>query len=216
MSARSHGGGGGLLGTLGAPRRSWGPSWGRRGGGVGPGDPPCTAGRAQRCVLCARLCAGSLEGSGHLGVPPGAGGAPAGCCPVPPGAPGRAGTPSVPFQERFADLASAAAEGLPVPSASPALGILGLPPSQGLPGARHPACGVPGCAPVKRAPAGSPSPPSFPSLSPPGTLKVLKVKYYRLLCCCLTTTDKLRTSCQNVSAQQINIQNESQRYVVYN
>lgn len=46
--------------------------------------------------------------------------------------------------------------------------------------------------------------------------KVLKVKYYRLLCCCLTTTDKLRTSCQNVSAQQINIQNESQCYVVYN
>lgn len=46
--------------------------------------------------------------------------------------------------------------------------------------------------------------------------KVLKVKYYRLLCCCLTTTDKLRTSCQNVSAQQINIQNESQLYVVYN
>lgn len=56
----------------------------------------------------------------------------------------------------------------------------------------------------------------FFSLSPPGALKVLKVKYYCLLCCCLTTTDKLRTSCQNVSAQQINIQNESQRYVVYN
>lgn len=69
-------------------------------------------------------------------------------------------------------------------------------------------------SPIPRAP----SCPSLspPSLSPPSTLKVLKVKYYRLLCCCLTTTDKLRTSCQNVSAQQINIQNESQRYVVYN
>lgn len=75
-------------------------------------------------------------------------------------------------------------------------------------------------SPIPRA-GGEPVPPvppcsPPPSLSPPSTLKVLKVKYYRLLCCCLTTTDKLRTSCQNVSAQQINIQNESQRYVVYN
>lgn len=182
------------------------------GGGVGPGDPSCMAGRVQCCVLCAWLCAGSLKGSGHLGVP-------SGCCPVPlggPGAPGRARTLPVPFQGQFADLLSAAAEGLPVPSAALVPGISGLLPSRGLARSRHRACGVPSCTPARRAPAGSPSPPSLPSLSPPGTLKVLKVKYYRLLCCCLTTTDKLRTSCQNVSAQQINIQNESQHYVVYN
>lgn len=81
----------------------------------------------------------------------------------------------------------------------PSPGILGLSYSQSSRGARPPCPSL--------------SPPPF---SPPSTLKVLKVKYYRLLCCCLTTTDKLRTSCQNVSAQQINIQNESQRYVVYN
>lgn len=167
------------------------------------------------CVACWALHR-EPGGLGHLGVPPGAGGAPAGCCPMPPATLGRARTSSAPFQGQFADLASAAAEGLPLPSATPAPGIWGLPPSQGLSGAQHRACGVSSWAPARQAPAGSLSPPSLPSLSPPGTLKVLKVKYYRLLCCCLTTTDKLRTSCQNVSAQQINIQNESQRYVVYN
>ena len=43
-----------------------------------------------------------------------------------------------------------------------------------------------------------------------------KLKYYRRLCCCLTTTDKLKTSCQNVSAQQINMQSEWRPSAVYN
>lgn len=199
MSARSHRGGGGLLGALGAP----GVPPGDKEGGVGPGDPPALPALRAR-LWRARGIWGSLLG---LGVPQ------LGAALCPKGLLGELGpAPPRPRYHFKGDLRIFHLSLLcPL-----VLGIPGLPPSQGsalgIGGARL----RPGEASARGEPVHVCPPPSLPSRSPPGTLKVLKVKYYRLLCCCLTTTDKLRTSCQNVSAQQINIQNESQRYVVYN
>lgn len=185
-------------GLRGAP---CGPSWGQ-GGHWRWGTP------WHGWVLCARLCAGSLGGS--RGSPLGLRVPQLGAAPSSLGLLGTLRSPQCHFKGDL-QVWQRAAPGL----CRPTPGTLGLPPGRCL----APSRGAPGCAPARRGPVGSPSPlspPSLPSCSPPGTPKVLKVKYYRLLCCCLTTTDKLRTSCQNVSAQQINIQNESQRYVVYN
>lgn len=216
MSARSHGGSGGLLGTLRALCRSRGPFW-EPGGGCGDGDPPCMAGRAQR--WCSALCR-ELMGSGHPGVPPGLGVPQLGAGPCPwedQGLLAERGPPRCHFKGSL--QLSPLQWGSLCPPPPRCRGFRGSLLAGLWPGLDTEHAGCPAAPRQGKRPRGACSPPHprpLPSLSPPGTLKVLKVKYYRLLCCCLTTTDKLRTSCQNVSAQQINIQNESQRYVVYN
>lgn len=166
---------------------------------------------------------------------------PGGCCWGPPPAMGaaRMGTPSpvllpavpalveppgnVPRCHRHPKLVAPSDTGVPPAAASPPgqdLPRRGTP-TDPAPGSTH-GCIQPHPSSWPRARRGwgcSEAAGSSPRHRPeplPARREVLKVKYYCLLCCCLTTTDKLRTSCQNVSAQQINIQNESQHYVVYN
>lgn len=184
--------------------------------------------RTEKGSGTARKCQRAAAGGGAAGGPPAMGAA-------------RMGTPSpvllpavpalveplgnVPRCHRHPKLVAPSDSGVPPAAASP--------PGQDLPRRGSPTDPAP--APGSTHGCVQPHPSSWPRArrgwgcseaagsSPrhrpeplPARREVLKVKYYCRLCCCLTTTDKLRTSCQNVSAQQINIQNESQHYVVYN
>lgn len=213
MSTRSHGGGGGAARGPRGSRLLPGSLLGM--GEWGRGTPP-----ARLCVACSAPCREPGGLGAELGVPSGARGAQLGAAPCPKGAPWPARTPPQPrchFKDDLQLSHVALQKGSPCPLLPRCRGFRGFPGVR--PGLGTGRAGCPALRPGEASARGEPVPPlpgAVPPRSPPGTLKVLKVKYYRLLCCCLTTTDKLRTSCQNVSAQQINIQNESQRYVVYN
>lgn len=88
-----------------------GPGW-----GLGPRTPPPpTAGRAQRCVLRAWLCTGSLEGSGIWGSPLGLGVLQLGAAPCPQRLPDELGPPRHHFKGDLQILHLPLQKGSPCP-----------------------------------------------------------------------------------------------------